>query len=209
MCAKIYTCLCPGVINHCPAPYRTHNAGAPFSPLKINPSVSDVLTMAGQENEILLSCSIKLTQGAPCLLLYRGEGSKKWEFEQKKVGFWPRMSIEKGMGTHTYAHINPHTHTHANIRVQSCLITLSCWEMSSSGATGLWHQCLALCVIRWTMVSNTRDVTQLRSHTQRCGKNKRGRGCWCCCLQQTADSWTLMPSEEQIWFVVCFVSGCY
>lgn len=47
--------LCLLVINHCLTLYRTDNTRAPFSPLKINSSTSDVLTIAGQENEILLT----------------------------------------------------------------------------------------------------------------------------------------------------------
>lgn len=61
MCASVsaetYTCLCLCVINHCLTLYRTHNARALFTPLKINSSTSDMLTILRREN-----CSILLTQ---------------------------------------------------------------------------------------------------------------------------------------------------
>lgn len=61
MCASVsaetYTCLCLCVINHCLTLYRTHNARALFTPLKINSSTSDMLTILRREN-----CSTLLTQ---------------------------------------------------------------------------------------------------------------------------------------------------
>lgn len=56
VCVCRSICLCLWAIHHCLILlYRTHNAWASFSPLKINPTTSDVLTIAGQGNEILLT----------------------------------------------------------------------------------------------------------------------------------------------------------
>lgn len=53
-CVHSAICLCLCVIHHCLFLYRTHNGRVSFSQLKINSSWSDSLTIAGQENKIVL-----------------------------------------------------------------------------------------------------------------------------------------------------------
>ncbi len=112
-----------------------------------------------------LSCSIKRSQSGRCLVFYRGEGSRKWEFVKKKAGGWPRVSIEKGMGTHSCAHTNPHTQTLGHRAQSWWIIPLGCWEISYSEVIQLWHHGSALCVIRFTIMSNMQEVTWLRNYT--------------------------------------------
>lgn len=109
-------CLCLCVINHCLTLYRTHNARAPFSPLKINSSSSDVLTIAGQENDsVTYSAAVRVVH-VWCFTGERGAESGNLSKKKKNVaGGRPRVSIEKGMGTHTQTH----TYTHTNIRAKS------------------------------------------------------------------------------------------
>ena len=113
--------LCLLVINHCRTLYRTDNARVPFSPLKINSSTSDVLTIAGQENEILLTQLQRKVQ-SECSMsgVFTGErGIESGNLSKKKKKML--LDVEKEWvlrkaWEHTLVHTQ--THTHTNIRAQ-------------------------------------------------------------------------------------------
>lgn len=159
MCTDLYVSLCLCVINQCLTLYRTHNTSASFSLLKINSSTSDVPTIGGQENDSYsLRYNIKLSQSGQWLVFYRGKGSRKWGFVKEKCSWRPTKS--------EYWERNGNKHTRTNMRARSWwTIPQGCWERSYSEVTQLWHQGFALCVIRFTIMSDTQEVTQCRNYT--------------------------------------------
>ena len=116
---RVFVC----VINHCLTPYRTHNAWASFSPLRINSSPSDVLTMVGQEDD---SISLARPQreeqwewsmpgaGGESGNLSREEKNEMLEANQERV-------LEKAW-EHSHAHTNPKTHKHPGTRVDESFL---------------------------------------------------------------------------------------
>lgn len=149
MCVKIYMCLCLCVINHCLTLYRTHKARAPFGPLKINSSTSDVLTIAGQENEILLTQLQHKVQSEWSMSgVLQGKGEQKvgiCQKKKKKKRSWMPTKSEY-WERHGNTLLCTHKPTHTNIRVQSWwIIPQGCWETSYSEVIQLWHQAFALC----------------------------------------------------------------
>ena len=135
--------LCLLVINHCLTLYRTDNARVPFSPLKINSSTSDVLTIAGQENEILLTQLQRKVQ-SECSMsgVFTGERGiesgnlskkkKKCCWTLKKSEYW-----EKHGNTLLCTHKPTHTQTSGH---SWWIIPRGCWERSHSQVIQLWHQ---------------------------------------------------------------------
>lgn len=110
-CVHSAICLCLCVINHCLFLYRTHNGRVSFSQLKINSSWSDSLTIAGQENKIVLrqmQHNAQWDQSVTGVIV--GNGCwKRGICHKRKVINWLRVSSEKGTGTHNMTRwIIPH-----------------------------------------------------------------------------------------------------
>lgn len=123
---------------------------------------------------------------------YRGKASRKWEFVRGNM----LLEAEKGMATCTCAH------KHESWWV----IPRGRWERFYTEVIQLWHQGFALCAIRFTIMSDTQEVTQLRNYTALWNasvmwdKQKRWRFC---CKQFAIEDWTQGPSNHFISLHIC------
>lgn len=135
-----------------------------------------------------LGCSIKRSQSGRCLVFNKGEGSRKWEFVKKTKFSW-RLTKSEYWERHGNTLLCTHKPTHTNIRAQSWwIIPLGCWEISYSEVIQLWHHGSALCVIRFTIMSDMQEVTQLTTlwNTCRHTRDKQKRQRWRFCCKQLA-----------------------